>query len=507
MNRILAALQQHALHQPQNMAFVGHNAQQERIALNYSQLLERVELIANQLQRLSANGIALRAQNSVDWVALDLAAMWSHIVMVPVPTFFTSEQVAHLLNEANVELCLGDWPELGSPSLTVGGFDAWHYQGNKPSNTPNRVLAGTQKITFTSGSTGTPKGVCLSEENLERVTLAIAEQMSAQVEQHLVMLPLATLLENITGIYVPLLLGVTSSVLFGESVGLSGSSQVSPTQFANVLSVYQPSSLVLTPALLMVLIQVVKQAPELAKSLQWVAVGGARVAAELIHSARALGIPAYEGYGLSECASVVSMNTPQHDQPGSCGKPLSHLQIQLAEDGELWVRGNSALGYIGEPLTDEWLATGDLATLDEQGFLCIVGRKKNLIITPFGRNIAPEWIESHAQVWLPQCRFVVVGDDEVGLVAVIDRLMPDLEQRVQQMNHQLPDYAQIQQLLFVNQPSAWQAWLTANGRPKRVLIENAQHTFRRVRNAPDLNWQYLYPLPARSGSGIGDISR
>ncbi|WP_220095394.1 hypothetical protein, partial [Klebsiella variicola] len=68
-------------------------------------------------------------------------------------------------------------------------------------------------------------------------------------------------------------------------------------------------------------------------------------------------------------------------------------------------------------------------------------------------------------------------------------------------------YAQIQQLLFVNQPSAWQAWLTANGRPKRALIENAQHTFRRVRNAPDLNWQYLYPLPARSGSGIGDISR
>lgn len=72
---------------------------------------------------------------------------------------------------------------------------------------------------------------------------------------------------------------------------------------------------------------------------------------------------------------------------------------------------------------------------------------------------------------------MVVGDDEVGLVAVIDRLMPDLEQRVQQINHQLPDYAQIQQLLFVNQPSAWQAWLTANGRPKRALIENAQHTF------------------------------
>lgn len=88
MNRILAALQQHAQHQPQQIAFVGHNAQQESVSLSYSQLLDQVERTADHLQQLNVNCIALRAENSVDWVVMDLAAMWSHIVMVPVPTFF-----------------------------------------------------------------------------------------------------------------------------------------------------------------------------------------------------------------------------------------------------------------------------------------------------------------------------------------------------------------------------------------------------------------------------------
>ncbi|MGL4827853.1 MAG: AMP-binding protein [Vibrio sp.] len=501
MNAMITALQQHAQYQPHKLAFVGHNAQHASASLSYSQLFEKVKQTAEYLQQWQVKSIALRAENSVDWVVMDLAAMWSHIILVPVPTFFTQEQVSHLLSEADVELCIGNWPELGEPTALLGSYSVWELQRDKS----NRVLPNTQKITFTSGSTGTPKGVCLSEQNLESVSVAIAEQMNAQIEHHLVMLPLSTLLENITGIYVPLLLGVTSIVLFGEEVGLSGSSQFSTVRFAQALSQHQPSSLVLTPALLSALIHVVQQAPDLAQSLQWVAVGGARVAAELVNAARALGIPAYEGYGLSECASVVSMNTPQDDQPGSCGKPLHHLQIQVAEDGELWIRGNHALGYIGEPFSDEWLATGDLATLDDHGFLSIIGRKKNLIITSFGRNIAPEWIESYAQVWMPGCRVVVVGDDEAGLTAVIDRPLPQIEQRVAQLNHSLPDYARIQHLLLVTQPSAWHEWLTANGRPKRALIEQAQREFRTGVIAPNTDWQRLsfdISISSLSGSGL-----
>ncbi|MGL5653416.1 MAG: AMP-binding protein [Vibrio sp.] len=487
MNRIIQALHQHAQHQPHQLAFVGDNAARQKVSLSYAQLLDRVQQTVSQLQQLPVDCIALRAENSVDWVVLDLAAMAAHKVMVPVPTFFTAEQVAHLLKQAHVELCVGDWPELGLAALRLAGFSAWYY----PAESTSQVLAQTQKVTFTSGSTGTPKGVCLSEQNLERVSLSIAEQMNRQIKQHLVMLPLSTLLENVTGIYVPLLLGATVTVVFGEEVGLAGSSQFSPVKLAQALARYQPASLVLTPALLVALIRVVQQTPSLAASLQWVAVGGARVASELINTARQLGIAAYEGYGLSECASVVSMNTPQHNQPGSCGKPLGHLQIQFAADGELLVRGNQALGYIGEPFSDEWLATGDIATIDEHGFLAIIGRKKNLIITPFGRNIAPEWVESHAQVWMPECRVVVVGDDEWGITAVIDRRLPDLAARIEQINRHLPDYAQIQSVLLVSQASVWQAWLTANGRPKRGLIEQASRTVRSGLNSGDVDWQYL----------------
>ncbi|MBN8147813.1 AMP-binding protein, partial [Vibrio vulnificus] len=91
---------------------------------------------------------------------------------------------------------------------------------------------------------------------------------------------------------------------------------------------YHPATLVLTPALLMALIGVVHAKPELAHSLRFVAVGGAKVAAGLIHQAHCLGIPAFEGYGLSECGSVVCLNLPQNHQVGSCGQPLPHCQVR-----------------------------------------------------------------------------------------------------------------------------------------------------------------------------------
>ncbi|OXE29674.1 long-chain fatty acid--CoA ligase, partial [Vibrio parahaemolyticus] len=109
---------------------------------------------------------------------------------------------------------------------------------------------------------------------------------------------------NITGVYVPLMLGVTSSILPGEQTGLLGSSQFEPRLFAQALATIKPESLVLTPALLLALIHIAKQQPSLVGSLKFVAVGGARVSSQLINTAHALNIPAFEGYGLSECGSV-----------------------------------------------------------------------------------------------------------------------------------------------------------------------------------------------------------
>ena len=130
-------------------------------------------------------------------------------------------------------------------------------------------------------------------------------------------------------------------------------------------------------------------------SLRFIAVGGAPVAPDLLARATALGLPVYEGYGLSECASVVCLNTPEARRAGTVGRPLPHVQIRVDERGELHVRGATMLGYLGEApaIADAEVATGDLGTLDADGHVRIHGRLRNVYITSFGRNVSPEWVE------------------------------------------------------------------------------------------------------------------
>ncbi len=150
--------------------------------------------------------------------------------------------------------------------------------------------------------------------------------------------------------------------------------------------------------------------------------GGAPVHPDLLRRLDDHGLPVHEGYGLSENSSVVSWNTPAARRIGTVGRPLPHVRVRIADDGELLVNSTSLFaGYTRDDPSslildaDGWLRTGDLARLDAEGFITITGRKKNVIITAAGRNIAPEWVEAqYAQ--LPFVRAVaVVGD---GLTAL-----------------------------------------------------------------------------------------
>ncbi len=393
--------------------------------------------------------------------------MKAKVCLVPVPTFFTDQQVEHTLAESGADVLVGDWKDKVDPITCIRNMPIYLYaSGNE-----RRYLPETSKITFTSGSTGSPKGVCLSEQNIENVSLALAKSMEADQVCHLSLLPLSTLLENVTSIYVPILLGITSQIYKSETLGLTGSSQLNVKAFAEALVQFQPNSMVLVPAILMALIQLVSREPALSDSLKFVAVGGARVAPELIEQAHQLGIPAYEGYGLSEFASVVSLNTENHSKAGTSGRLLPHVEAKLSEENELLIKGNSALGYINEPFTDEWFATGDLASIDSEGYVTIEGRKKNQIISGFGRNISPEWVESRAQVFLPECPMVVTGDAEASLTAIVGAGKA-IEERIERLNQTLPDYARIKNLLIVSDMSARKEWFTSNGRPKRKHIES-----------------------------------
>lgn len=473
MNTILQALAQRAETTPDAIAFQGYSERTQQIeSISYLTLWVRVKEAAALLTQLETRCIALRAENSLGWVITDLAAMQARIPVVPVPMFFSETQIVHTLERSGADVLIGEWHSL-QPELLgqLEGLPLWrnsHAHGA-------HWLPDSSKITFTSGSTGQPKGVCLSDEQLAQVSGALADAIATETrcETHLILLPLSTLLENITGVYVPMLLGATSVVVPGENVGLSGSSQFNPNQFAVALSQYQPSSLVLTPALLMALIHIVTLNPTLARSLKFVAVGGARVTPALLNKARALGIPAFEGYGLSECASVVSLNTPSAHKPGTSGRVLPHVEVKIADDGEVLVRGNVALGYIGEAFTQTWLATGDLGHLDAQGFLTINGRKKNQIITAFGRNVSPEWLESEAQVLPALHSMVVVGEGQSTLTAVVDSNQPEIVAvSLRKLNAALPDYARIGKVVTLAGLKQQPGLYTANGRPVRAQFEH-----------------------------------
>ena len=418
---------------------------------SYGSLLSAVQQQAQHLQDEKCALLLPQSDNSAETVITDLAALWAGVVHVPLPTFFSPAQ------KAFVEHAL-----LGS-------------------GTPLSIPANTAKITFTSGTTGTPKGVCLSAEALLSVAQSIASATEGLgIERHLSALPYAVLLENIAGLYAPLWRGVTCVVLPMQSVGLSGSSQFDARILHEQVERYQASSLILLPQMLRAWsMSLTAQQLSAPRSLELVAVGGAAAGVRLLAQARALGIPAYEGYGLSEGASVQTLNLPGADRPGSVGRPLPHAQVRVADDGEIEIRGALFSGYVQDPdrPVPEWWPTGDLGVLDEDGYLHIQGRKKNVLITAYGRNVSPEWVETTLKSEPAIAQAVVFGNDQPALSAVLWPLQPTttdaaLEAAVQAANAYLPDYARIAHWVRADLAfSADTGLATANGRPVRERIE------------------------------------
>ena len=154
--------------------------------------------------------------------------------------------------------------------------------------------------------------------------------------------------------------------------------------------------------------------------------GAAPIAREILEFFYACGIPVMEGYGMTETSTVATVNTPEEHRFGSVGKPLPGVEVKIAEDGEVLLKGpNIFQEYYKNPDATaeakeaEWLHTGDLGRLDDDGFLYITGRKKDIIITAGGKNITPANLENGLKQnrWISQA--VVVGDKRPYLVALV----------------------------------------------------------------------------------------
>jgi len=444
---------------------------------SWKEVRMRVLSLSGRLLSLNIRHLALHADNSLEWMLVDMACQHAGILCVPLPLFFSSTQLAHVLRSCAIDAVVTLKPELfdAKENTTLAMLSGYSLLRLHVSGQP-QIPKGTAKVTFTSGSSGTPKGVCLSTKQQLQQALVLKDAVALNAPVHLCVLPLSTLLENIGGLYAPLLAGGKVILPSLTALGFSGSALQNPQALLKTLSQERPDTLILIPQLLQLLVHACNSGWQ-APAFKFIAVGGARVAAALVTEARALGLPVYEGYGLSECASVVSLNTPVADNPGSSGKPLPHVQVSV-QQGEIHVAGNAMLGYLNEP--ESWhktsIATGDLGHLDEQGFLHIDGRSKNLVISSYGRNIAPEWVESELLGSKLFRDVLVVGDGKPWCSALLGPLstdVPDLliEQAINHVNQNLPDYAQIKSWVRLAQPlSTTPGLLTANGRPLRAEI-------------------------------------
>ncbi len=326
-------------------------------------------------------------------------------------------------------------------------------------------------IIYTSGTTGRPKGVMLSHANFTSNVLTMSGLIDFSADDTaLSFLPLSHVLER-TATY--FLFHVGATIAYAESIEAVAANlvEVRPTVIVSVPRLFEkiysrimdqvlagsrlkravfvwalatgkkhaartivglpvPAHLALKHALATRLV-FSKITARTGGRIRYAICGGAPLSRDITEFFYALGIKVLPGYGLTETSPVLTGNTPGRIRFGTVGKPIPGVEIRIAEDGEILARGpNVMLGYYKneadtrEVLKDGWLHTGDIGRFDEDGFLLITDRKKDIIVTSGGKNVAPQPIESLIVASPYISAAVVVGNSRKFISALV---VPDFE--------------------------------------------------------------------------------
>ena len=252
-------------------------------------------------------------------------------------------------------------------------------------------------IMFTSGTIGKSKGVMLTHRNLAENATCLDMKIEA-----------GTIIMSVLPIHHAYCLSM--DILKGLSVGSVICINDSLMRIAKNIKLFEPNMILMVPLMIETLAKKLEAAALLpapvvkakvfGKQFHTICSGGAYMNPAYIDTFKKYGITILQGYGMTECSPVISTNLPWNSKKGSVGKLLPNCEAKTVNE-ELWVKGTSVMqGYYHMPeetvetLEDGWLKTGDLGYVDEEGFVFLTGRKKNLIITPNGENVSPEEIEN-----------------------------------------------------------------------------------------------------------------
>jgi long-chain acyl-CoA synthetase len=239
-------------------------------------------------------------------------------------------------------------------------------------------------LVWTSGTTGEPKGVELSQDNLDYVVeQSIAVQGTDGGARWLSVLPPNHLLELCCGLLPALSVGSTTFV----------AGTIVPHELLAMMTEVAVNQMVVVPLVLRLLKRHLEGTrEELPSHLRAFYCGGAPLDPDIALFFEDRGVGVYQGYGLTETAGAVAMNSPEHNRIGSVGRPLPGTEVRVSGDGEILVRGPG----VGREMIDGdgWLHTGDLGHLDEEGYLYVTGRAKSLIVLDSGKKVQPEEVET-----------------------------------------------------------------------------------------------------------------
>lgn len=281
-------------------------------------------------------------------------------------------------------------------------------------------------IMFTSGTTGKSKGVMLTHQNLAENATALDMGYEPGI-----------VLMSVLPIHHAYCLSM--DILKGMSVGAVICINDSLLRVAKNIKLFEPNMILMVPLMVETLAKKLEDAALIpapiikakvfGKQFHTICSGGAYLNPAYVDLFKRYGITILQGYGMTECAPVISTNCKFAAKTGSIGKPMPNCQVRIVDE-EIQVKGTSVMeGYYkmpketAETLENGWLKTGDLGYIDGEGFLFLTGRKKNLIITPNGENVSPEEIENK----LGEYRLIqeVLIRDRDGMIEA--EIFPDLE--------------------------------------------------------------------------------
>ncbi len=390
--------------------------------------------------------VILWAHNSPQWVAAFFGCLRAGAIAVPLDVRSSVEFVHKVVERTQPKLaCLSyataeAWGGLEVPVIRLEEWESSLDEVDSPPNEVSITPGDIAEIMFTSGTTGDPKGVILTHGNIVANVKAARQMVASKPGYRLLsLLPLSHMLEQTVGLLAPLSRG--ASIYYLQSRGSTAIFRAFKEQHITTLVlVPQALQLFMTAIDAQVdargkkgqwhrLQQLAPRLPmplrrrlfapvhrQLGGSLEFFMCGGAYLDPALARKWEALGIPVLQGYGTTEAAPIISCNTLQRRKLESVGMPLPGVEVKISDEGEVLVRGdNITPGYWQNPqatdnvFNDGWYMTGDLGFLDQDGFLYLRGRQKDLIVLSSGLNVYPEDIETVLKEHPEVSDAVVVG--------------------------------------------------------------------------------------------------